>query len=360
MPSSLFLTMRKWSQKWLLLPILGAVLLPVSCGKNSSPAENSTTPEPAAKAEPSVPTATQPAPLKRRPLSFPRDEAAHYEQPFEWWRFNVQFTDEKGQIHEFFFCALTTGRHFLLLNDKSRNVVQTKDYYESLQASQDILSVQSPSLNWKQDGAVFQHRFNYSYEGITADFRLSAKRKPFLLNSDGFIQMGGSGAAFYYSISDMEVTGMLDTGSGPAKVTGSGWYNHQWGQWDWVEDFSHWKWFAVKLDNGVDLMLFNLYKDKRLIHSYCGYIEANGTQVHQLNADLVTTDYFEDENGGKWARHVQIHLPSLPNTTLTLAFNGELAFVEPQVLCEGTMTVTGTFNGQPVKGTAFGELNRGE
>jgi predicted secreted hydrolase len=142
------------------------------------------------------------------------------------------------------------------------------------------------------------------------------------------------------------------------EVSGQAWVDHQWGKWDWVKDFTQWKWYSIKLDNGVDLMLFNIYKNKKLLQSHCGYIDADNKQYHKLPCELVTRQYFTDANLGKWQKEVDLVLSNPPNTKLTLVSDKDDQFIERFVLWEGTMKVSGTFNGKPVKGTAYQELNR--
>ncbi len=305
-----------------------------------------------------VTSGTSPATDKPRPIEFPRDEGAHYEHPIEWWHLSTQLADTSGKKYAFFFCALSTGRHLVSLYDKAADKVLTKDYYESLNYTENVHSVTSLSLKWKQADAPFRYNFSYDFEGMTVALTIKANKNPFLTGGEGFIAMGKNGVSHTYSLTDLTISGSLSTGNNPVNVTGTGWLNHQWGKWDWEKDFSQWKWFGVNLDNGVDLMLFNIYKDKELIGSHCGYIDANNNQFHKLPSELVTREYYEDASGGKWQKVVELKIPSLKNTVLTLTSENDLQFVEPQVLWEGSMKAAGTFNGAPVTGTAYGELNR--
>jgi predicted secreted hydrolase len=187
---------------------------------------------------------------------------------------------------------------------------------------------------------------------------LQANKKPFFPGGDGFIAMGEKGKSYYYALTDMTLNGTVKMGTNQVRVTGKAWMDHQWGQWDWINDFSQWKWYSIKLDNGTDLMLFNLYKNKKLINSHCGYIDKANQQFHQLPCNLVTRQYFTDERGGKWQKEVDLEFSSVPNTKLTLISERDEQFIEPFVLWEGSMKVNGPFKGVAVKGTAFGELNR--
>lgn len=345
--------------------ILTLSLLLASCGKEAdslqkpSDARTTNTAQNAEARTNAAATATATTNTNAaKPIEFPKDEGAHYEKPIEWWYMNSQLIDANGKEYTFFFCILSTGRHLVSLYDKAADQVLVKDYYESLTTTQNTLLLTSPSLKWQQDGAPFRSQLAYAYEGLTVNLKTKSNRKPLLPNGNGFINMGLKGTSHYYALTDLIVEGTIDMGTKPLKVKGKGWLDHQWGEWDWVNDFSQWKWYAVKLDNGVDLMLFNIYKDKVLINSYCGYIDAANNQQHQLKCELITKKYYEDASGGKWQKVVELKIPSLPNTTLTLTSDKDLQFIEKEVLWEGSMTAEGTFKGVPVKGLAYGELNR--
>jgi hypothetical protein len=105
-------------------------------------------------------------------------------------------------------------------------------------------------------------------------------------------------------------------------------------------------------------MLFNFYQGDALIRSYCGYMDADKHQHHKLTCRLVTRQYYTDPAGAKWQKVVDLEVPSLSGTRLTLTSERDLQFIEPSVLWEGSLKVTGTFKGAPVTGTAYGELNR--
>ncbi len=295
-----------------------------------------------------------------RPIEFPKDEGAHPEQPIEWWYLNSQFSDTAGKDYSFFFAKFRTGRHLTGFYDKSADIFIPKDYYESVNAAEGKLDATSITGDWKQVGAPFHYTFKYSYDGVAIEASLKANKKPFLPNGNGFISMGVKGTSYYYALTDMTLKGTLKRGEETVEIHGTAWMDHQWGSWSWVTDFSKWKWYSVKLDNGVDLMLFNIYKDGTLVNSHCGYMDAQGNQFHKLQCELETLSYYTDSIGGKWQKDVVLTIPSLPDTKLKLSSEREGQFIEPLVFWEGSMKAEGTFKGTPVQGMAFGELNRAD
>lgn len=329
------------------------LLLLVSCSRENKPAPPANPPATVATNAAAQPT----PPAADAAIQFPRDEGAHYDQPIEWWYLNSQLTDTNGKKYAFFFCAFRGGRHLVSLFDKQTDKVIAKDYLQGMNATENGLNIDSPSLKWRHPGEPFTHSFKFDHEGLTVELTLKANKKPFFPGSNGAITMGEKGKSRYYALTDLAVTGTIAVGSDKVTVTGKGWFDHQWGIWDWVNDFHQWKWYSVKLDNGVDLMLFNFYKDKKLIRSEGGYMDADGNQFHNLACELVTRKYYTDRHG-KWQKEVDIEVTSLPGTKITLVSEKDEQFIEAQILWEGSMTASGTFKGKPVSGTAYGELNR--
>ena len=295
-----------------------------------------------------------------RPFQFPRDEGVHPNQPIEWWYLNSQFSDATGKQYAFVLCKFSTGRHLVSLFDKTANATWVKDYYEAVNGRTDRLDLSSITGTWKQSGAPFNYDVDFHFEGVTFNVALKAKKKPFFPGGDGLIEMGEKGTSYYYAVTDLGLIGTMKAGTNAVQtqISGTAWVDHQWGNWDWVNDFSQWKWYSVKLDNGVDLMLFNIYKNKKLIQSHCGYIEANNQQFHKLRCGFATQKYYTDVSGGKWQQQVDLELPDLPNTKLTLISESDQQFIQPMVLWEGSMKAKGLFKGAAVHGTAYGELNR--
>ena len=61
---------------------------------------------------------------------------------------------------------------------------------------------------------------------------------------------------YYYSLTRCGVSGTVDTGAGPEKITdGQGWFDHQWGN-SWVAQNDGWDWWGVQLNDGTDILFF--------------------------------------------------------------------------------------------------------
>ena len=75
-----------------------------------------------------------------------------------------------------------------------------------------------------------------------------------LHDEDGYVDFGPAGGSYYYSRPKMTATGTLTLDGETFPVTGTAWFDHQWGDFISVGG-GGWDWFAVNLDDGTDLTL---------------------------------------------------------------------------------------------------------
>ncbi|HEY3333575.1 MAG TPA: lipocalin family protein [Capsulimonadaceae bacterium] len=60
----------------------------------------------------------------------------------------------------------------------------------------------------------------------------------------------------YLSLTRCKVTGTVDTGAGPERITAAdGWFDHQWGD-TWTTQSAGWDWWGAQLADGTDILFF--------------------------------------------------------------------------------------------------------
>jgi predicted secreted hydrolase len=139
--------------------------------------------------------------------------------------------------------------------------------------------------------------------------------------------------------------------------------DHQWG------DFSMtpvgWDWLSLQLDDGSDLMISLVWDstDRQPIVSYGTYVAPNGQPRNLAGEDISliatgswTSAVTETTYPVGWELAVKsLHLGlTVTPALLDSEFQGS-KFV-PQAYWEGSITVSGTRNGQSVAGRGFAEL----
>jgi predicted secreted hydrolase len=69
---------------------------------------------------------------------------------------------------------------------------------------------------------------------------------------------GEGNASNYYSLTRMETTGTVTVEGRAVEVAGLSWMDHEFGTSFLEADQLGWDWFSIQLDDGTDLMLFQL------------------------------------------------------------------------------------------------------
>ena len=88
--------------------------------------------------------------------------------------------------------------------------------------------------------------------------------KPYVLHGggSGVIAQSTGGSSSYYSDTRLAATGSLRAGAKTVRLSGEGWFDHQWGSFATDPAAFDWDWFACRLDDGRDLMLYQ-FRDRK-------------------------------------------------------------------------------------------------
>ena len=155
---------------------------------------------------------------------------------------------------------------------------------------------------------------------------VSAVKIALNLNTSGpFIKQGDNGyskktqderlRSYYYSQPFINAKGTLNIEGNSVRVTGKGWFDHEWTSHLANSEAMGWDWFSLHLDDGSKLMAFRMHamnenmKNSKSKHSEifttASYIAENGTKetIDQANVSITPTAY-ETINEGESARSV--------------------------------------------------------
>ena len=155
---------------------------------------------------------------------------------------------------------------------------------------------------------------------------VSAVKIALNLNTSGpFIKQGDNGyskktqderlRSYYYSQPFINAEGTLNIEGNSVKVTGKGWFDHEWTSHLANSEAMGWDWFSLHLDDGSKLMAFRMHamnenmKNSKSKHSEifttASYIAENGTKetIEQANISITPTAY-ETINEGESPRSV--------------------------------------------------------
>ena len=150
---------------------------------------------------------------------------------------------------------------------------------------------------------------------------VSAVKVALNLNTSGpFIKQGDNGyskktqderlRSYYYSQPFINAEGTLNIEGNSVKVTGKGWFDHEWTSHLANSEAMGWDWFSLHLDDGSKLMAFRMHamnenmKNSKSKHSEifttASYIAENGTKetIEQANVSITPTAYETINEGG--------------------------------------------------------------
>jgi predicted secreted hydrolase len=199
--------------------------------------------------------------------------------------------------------------------------------------------------------------------GMGLDLRLAAMKPPALHGTDGWIDFGAAGGSYYYSRTAMDATGSLTIDGSTVEVSGTAWFDHQWGDFISIGG-GGWDWFAVNLADGTDLTL-SLVRDANGSHPliYGTVVDPDG-QVHHLVRDAftveVTGDWRSPTSGADYPAGWTI---AIPGEGLSIELRPTVAAQELDtrpttgvIYWEGSQVVRATRDGRPIGGEAYVEL----
>jgi predicted secreted hydrolase len=239
-----------------------------------------------------MPTATPPFGLP--PLVLPADEASHAFQT-EWWYFNMLLTTGSGAryaLHDVVFQVqeVTSERTLYVrqigLADASTGTHVTAERLRTsdarLPSTDDGFEIALGDGSIAGEGGQ-RYRLVGGAGGVTYDLSLTSFAAPMLHDDDGLVGFGDAGVTYYYSRPRLSVTGTVTSEGWAEAVTGLGWMDKQWGDFQPVAIF--WDWASVQLDDGTDLMLTNLRAvDGGVIDVYATLREPGGV-ARRLESD---------------------------------------------------------------------------
>jgi predicted secreted hydrolase len=321
------------------------------------------------------------------PVVFPRDDAPH-RRLTEWWYYTGHLVDSAGGRWGFEFVvfraergrfpmswashlALTdeTGKRFLYaqraeIGPQIDQSFATGFAFSILGAAQSAWAVAgSDGVDKLQAmAAATEVAGNGAGTPFAIDLSLKSRKPPALHDGDGWVDFGIGGGSYYYSRTDLAATGSIEVGGRRVTVSGSAWFDHQWG--DFISVGGGWDWFAANLDNGVDLTL-SLVRDPDGGYPivYGTLVRADGSTTH-LDRDafkvVTTAQWRSPTTGTNYPAGWRIEIPSerlaIELTPTVAEQELDTAATSGVVYWEGSQRVTATLDGRPIRGEAYVEL----
>jgi predicted secreted hydrolase len=310
-------------------------------------------------------------------FSFPRDHGPHLDYETEWWYYTGNLVADSG---ERFGYQLTIFRRGLAPGEAQReSEFATNQIYFGHLALTDIGEGEHVALerfergsaelagatgdpfavtlgDWtvrSLDDAGSRVRLSASEEGIGFDLELTATKSIVEHGEQGFSLKGeaAGNASYYLSFTDMQTQGSLEVGGRVFQVSGSSWFDHEWGTSALGPEATGWDWFGLQLEDGRELMLFHIRTSDGGIERVSGgtLVEASG------ESRWLTADEFDIEPVTTWtsgftgAIYPSGWEISIPDEGLELVVEPWIKDQEMRLnleYWEGAVRVSGTVDGQ--------------
>jgi len=325
--------------------------------------------------------------IEPREFVFPADHGAHDGFRTEWWYFTGNLEDDRGNRHGFqltFFrqalapsppprdSAWAAGHivfaHFAL-SDERRALFEARERF-SREALGLAGAKASPFRVWIDDWEAaaltppdaFPMRVRAQENGLGLDLTLTPLKPPVLQGERGLSRKGpepGS-ASYYYSFTRLDAEGTVTIDGRTADVRGLAWMDREWSTSVLDDDQTGWDWFALQLDDGRDLMLFQLRRadGSRDPFDAGALVDAEGraTILGARDFSLEPRGFHESSRGTRYPVRWSIEIPGegmvldvsplLPDQELDVSLR----------YWEGAVTVMGRDARGPVSGRGFLEM----
>lgn len=290
-------------------------------------------------------------------IFFPQDDGYH-KHKMEWWYFNGYLLSEDGTEYGFHHSV------FLINNLTTHTVIhsslsdyQTKKVYaEQTRVAGNLSSDIVSGINFNHAGFFVQgnqNRYRLSLEKDDFSFDLEAKNSgsEVLHGINGILELEPHGSSYYYSRPRMEVEGNIHINGVKHQVSGTSWFDHQWGDFNTTQ--LSWDWFSLQLDSGANIMIYQIRDLNQIPVNYTlTYSKDSNVEVlknHQFN--VKATDYWvSPKTKIKYPLHWNIKIPdkqvdiNLSPEIIDSEFDGRVTSYH--VYWEGAVNVKGSATGR--------------
>ena len=331
-----------------------------------------------------------------REIRFPADAGAHDAFQTEWWYYTGNLADAEGRRFGFqltFFRRALGPAEALQARDSDWAASQiylahftvtdvaVKRFHAAQRLARGAAGLAgadaAPYRVWVEDWEAVQPttaepgtrgawdlplRLRAEDGPVAIDLRLQPAKPPALHGDRGFSPKGPEpgNASYYYSFSRLEAEGQLRTADGDFAVEGLAWMDHEWSTSALAEDQVGWDWFSLQLDDGRELMAFQVRQaDGGVSPESSGSLIAADGRVQALKREdfiLEPSGSWRSPRGGEYPAGWRLRLPA---AGLDLVIEPQLADQELDLdlrYWEGSVRVTGRSAEGPVGGYGYVEL----
>jgi predicted secreted hydrolase len=334
---------------------------------------------------------------------FPRDHHAHHDFATEWWYCAGQVAADASPTHRFGFhvtffrigllpqpplldsvwatrglvmshCSLTdlaTGEH--LFSEALYRQIPLLGGFPAFPDTMLVWSLAPAGTDSVWDlscaGTGFQVHVRDAAQEMGLSLRLEPRRPLVFQGPGGYSRKGAStgGASLYYSYPLLAVTGSLRWHGEDRRVAGTGWLDREFGSAQLDSSQVGWDWFSLQLDDGRQVMLYQLRRaDGTVDHARGTLIDESGQPTYLTGEDwelTVTSRWHSERTDTTYPAAWRLRLPAAALTAQILPLAADQENVSQLARLhywEGAVEVRGEGTGGRgyVELTGYGPDNR--
>jgi predicted secreted hydrolase len=324
-----------------------------------------------------------------RSWSFPADHGAHPGFQTEWWYFTGNVSAGGGRELGYQLTFFRTGlalkaavpqnrwsvrdlylAHFAVTDGEQERFYWTE---RASRAGPGLAGAKEGQLEvwlrdwkavWPGDAIVLEARSGE----MGLDLTLTPRKPPVLHGENGLSVKGPvtGQASWYASITDLETKGTIKIpGEDTLTVSGTSWFDHEFGSNQLAADQQGWDWFSLHLSDGTELMIYQIRRtDGTYEPSSSGtFIAADGSSEHLPGSEIdiqAAGTWRSARSGGTYPSAWTIRIPTREiNISVTpVVKDQELSTRATAGITywEGAVRLEGFTGGKRITGAGYVEL----
>jgi predicted secreted hydrolase len=262
-------------------------------------------------------------------LTMEEEFLCHKKGP-EWWYATGYMTDEAGKLFTYQFTLAKIrvyGIKFNILMTAVTDFETGKHYYaqKAIFFEKNVIitptrvgvdgtaemTFEDQKLKGKKIGLKMSDK-DYS---LTLD--MNAAKPPVWHCEDGILKMGidePDQTTYYWSYTNLVLSGTLMLEGKEHKVTGKGWFDRQGGPYNPLDRRTSWEWFSLRFFDNEEMMLFSFPQDN---YQDGTFIDKSGNSK-RLNDYKLTTLGWTETGGKKFSFGWKLELKGVKDEEYTI------------------------------------------
>ena len=225
-------------------------------------------------------------------ITLPADDAPHDLQT-EWWYYNGHLKTETGRYFSFHYVVFLDNALLTL----TAVHISITDHQSGRRYTEQLRTGGNPSVgtkdgfnfvlgNWEMSRSNGHNALKVQSADFMFDLELTDGDATVFHGGTGLLNFKKAGSSYYYSRTRMPTMGTIKLDGKPFSVSGISWFDHQWG--DFQATQINWNWFSLQLDDGADIMLYELRDVEGNTVLNSGTYTNNESTIKLIDSDFAT------------------------------------------------------------------------